>query len=146
MAVNGGTLGGTGKMSGGVTIATATKPGVLAPGIGARPGGLTMVSALTFDSLATYQVDLNSSSSTADEVVANGVTINSGALVSIADLGTGALTIGTAFTVISNTAATPIAGTFGNLADGSTLIIGSNIYHVSYEGGTGNDLTLTVVL
>jgi hypothetical protein len=27
----------------------------------------------------------------------------------------------------------------------STLTAGSNTYAVSYEGGTGNDLTLTVV-
>jgi hypothetical protein len=47
--------------------------------------------------------------------------------------------------VINNTAATPIAGTFSNLADGSTFTVGSNNYQVNYEGGTGNDLTLTVV-
>ena len=72
------------------------------------------------------------------------MTIISGAIVSIDDLGTGTLTAGTVFTVINNTAATPIAGTFSNLADGSTLIVGSNTYKANYEGGTGNDLTLTV--
>jgi hypothetical protein len=72
------------------------------------------------------------------------VTINSGATTTIGDLGTGVLTSGTVFTIISNTAATPIAGTFSNLADGSTLLVGSNTYLVSYEGSTGNDLTLTV--
>jgi hypothetical protein len=49
------------------------------------------------------------------------------------------------FTVIDNTAATPIAGTFANLADGSTITIGSNTFQAGYEGGDGNDLTLTVV-
>ena len=49
------------------------------------------------------------------------------------------------FTGISNTAATPIAGTFVNLPDGSTLTVGRNSYQVSYSGGDGNDLTLTVV-
>jgi hypothetical protein len=52
---------------------------------------------------------------------------------------------GTEFTIINNTAATEINGAFDNLPDGSTLIIGSNTYEVSYEGGDGNDLTLTVV-
>jgi hypothetical protein len=55
------------------------------------------------------------------------------------------LTAGTVFPIISNTASTPIAGTFSNLSDGSTLTVGSNNYQVSYEGGEGNDLTLTVV-
>jgi hypothetical protein len=49
------------------------------------------------------------------------------------------------FTAISNTSATPISGTFANLADGSTLTVGRNNYQVSYSGGDGNDLTLTVV-
>jgi hypothetical protein len=68
------------------------------------------------------------------------VTVNSGATVTIRDLGTRVLTSGTVFTIINNTAATPISGTFSNLADGSTLTVGSDIYRVSYEGGTGNDL------
>ena len=32
-----------------------------------------------------------------------------------------------------------------NLPDGSTFTAGRNNYQASYEGGTGNDLTLTVV-
>jgi autotransporter-associated beta strand protein len=144
VAVNAGTLGGTGRISGTVTIGTATKAAILAPGNGIRPGTLTIRSTLTLNSPATYQIDLNTNKVTADQVVANGVTINSSALVSIGDQGGSVLPPGTAFTVISNTAATPIAGTFSNLADGSTLTIGSNTYQVSYEGGDGNDLTLTV--
>ena len=47
--------------------------------------------------------------------------------------------------MIDNTAATPIAGTFSNLADGSTFTSNGNTYQVDYEGGDGNDLTLTIV-
>jgi autotransporter-associated beta strand protein len=143
--VNAGTLGGTGRISGAATIGTATTAATLAPGNGARLGALTLLNTLTFNSRATCKVNLNSNSATGAQVVATGVTINSGALVSIRDLGTTKLPSGTAFTIISNTATTAIAGTFSNLADGSTLIVGSNTYHVSYEGGDGNDLTLTVV-
>jgi hypothetical protein len=73
------------------------------------------------------------------------MTINSGALFSFTDLGSAMLPTGTVFTAVDNTAATPIAGTFGNLADGSTFTIGSNTYQADYQGGDGNDLTLTVV-
>jgi hypothetical protein len=66
------------------------------------------------------------------------VIINCGAQIVINDLGTATLTAGTIFTVINNASATPIAGTFGNLADGSTLTVGSNTYQANYEGGTGN--------
>jgi len=46
---------------------------------------------------------------------------------------------------LSNTSATGIFGTFANLADGSTVTVGVNKLQVSYSGGDGNDLTLTVV-
>jgi hypothetical protein len=78
-------------------------------------------------------------------VVANRVTINSGASFSFVDNGNIPLLLGTTFTVISSSSATPISGTFSNLADASTFTAGSNTYQVSYEGGDGNDLTLTVV-
>jgi len=55
------------------------------------------------------------------------------------------LPIGTVFTAISNTSEAPISGTFFNLADGSTFTVGSNTFQATYEGGDGNDLTLTVV-
>jgi hypothetical protein len=69
----------------------------------------------------------------------------SGAFFSFAALGGSVLPLGSVFTVINNTAATPISGTFSNLADGSTFTVGSNTFQANYEGGDGNDLTLTVV-
>jgi hypothetical protein len=57
----------------------------------------------------------------------------------------GRFNVGTTFTLLSNTAATPIAGTFANLPDGSIITIHGNNLQASYEGGDGNDLTLTVV-
>ena len=51
---------------------------------------------------------------------------------------------GTVFTLISNTATTAISGTFANLSEGLIFSIGPNTYRVSYHGGDGNDLTLTV--
>lgn len=116
-----GTLGGIGTIAGPVTIASGSSAGFLSPGKATTPGTLALQSALTFDSLATYKVDLNSTTVTADQVVANGVTINSGAQFTPFDRGSSALTPGTVFNVINNTAATPIAGTFSNLADGRHL-------------------------
>ncbi len=147
--VTGGTLGGKGIMGGAVTVGTGNGSGAfLAPGYqhGAdKLGPLTIESPLTFNSDSTYEVELNSSSGIADKVVADGVTINSGAQFSFADLGGGTLTAGTVFIVINNAAATPIAGTFSNLADGSTFSSNGNSFTVNYEGGDGTDLTLTVV-
>ena len=144
--VNRGTLRGTGTIAGSVTLGTGTGSGaVLSPGQGrARPRTLNIQSTLTFNSDATYGFGLNSRTGIADKVVANGVTIIGGAIFSFAEFGNTVLSPGTVFTVIDNTAGTPISGVFSNLADGSTLIGSSNTYLVSYEGGDGNDLTLTV--
>ena len=81
----------------------------------------------------------------ADQVIANGVTIESGAQFDFNAVDNKRLTVGTTFIVINNTSANPISGTFGNLADNSTFTVGLNNYQSSYEGGDGNDLTLTVV-
>ena len=47
--------------------------------------------------------------------------------------------------MISNTSASPIAGAFDNLPDGSVLTSGPNTFAVNYEGGDGNDLTFTAL-
>ncbi len=73
------------------------------------------------------------------------MTINSGVLFTFVDVGTGTLAGRTDFAVINNTSASQIAGTFGNLADGATFTSNGNKFKARYEGGTGNDLTLTVV-
>jgi autotransporter-associated beta strand protein len=147
--VNGGELGGAGIIAGAVSVGTGSGSGaVLAPGFQSddlrSPGTLTIQSLLTFNSDATYKFQLNTWNGTADDVVAGGVTINTGAQFSF-DAGNGALPVGTVFTVITNTSGTQIAGTFSNLPDGATFTSNRNTYQVSYEGGDGNDLTLTVV-
>jgi hypothetical protein len=145
--VDAGILGGGGIIASAVTVGTGSGIGAfLSPGKSSvRPGTLTIQSTLTFNSDATYKFTLNSRRVAAAKVVANGVSIGSGSLFSPADLANSALPLGRVFTVVDNTAVTPIAGTFSNLADGSTLTVGSNTFQVSYEGGDGNDLTLTVV-
>jgi len=77
-------------------------------------------------------------------VIANGVTINSGATFNLSGTAHGQLTQGMVLILIKNTATTPIAGTFSNLPDGSTVVLAGNTFQVNYEGGDGNDLTLTV--
>jgi hypothetical protein len=100
---------------------------------------------LTFQSDAIYNFNLNSKTAKSDSVVANGATINNGAEFTFTDVAHHRLPIGTVFTVIENTSANPIAGTFSDLPDGSTFTSNGNTYQVNYEGGDGNDLILTVV-
>jgi autotransporter-associated beta strand protein len=143
--VSGGSLGGNGIIAGAVTIGRGSRPAFLEPGIGSSLGILTIQSTLILNPVAKYEVEFDSNSLSSDQVVANGVTISSGTTITITDLGAGVLSSGMTLTIIDNTAITPIAGSFDNLSDASTITIGSNTFEVSYEGGDGNDLTLTVV-
>jgi autotransporter-associated beta strand protein len=145
--VNAGMLGGTGTIDGPVMVGSGTGTGgMLSPGHSEDSiGTLTIQKKLTFNSDATYQFQLNSSTANADKVVAHRVSINTGAQFAFADRGNGTLPIGTVFTVVENDTPGSIIGTFSNLPDGSTFSSNGNTYQVSYEGGSGNDLTLTVV-
>jgi autotransporter-associated beta strand protein len=145
--INAGVLAGRGTIAGAVTVGNGSGAGAaLAPGkAGGKTDTLTIQNTLTFQLDSSYNFELKTTVGTADKVVANGVTINSGALFSFIGLGSGTLTPGTVFTAISNTAATPIAGTFINLADGAIVTVNGNNLQADYEGGDGNDLTLTVV-
>jgi len=147
VGVDAGTLAGSGIIAGPVTVGTGSgTDAFLAPSEAARtPKTLTIQSLLTFKADGTYTYKLNTKRARADQVIANGVTIDSGAQFSFTPVANKRLTAGTVFTAISNTSATPIAGTFANLPDGSTFTVGRNAFQVSYSGGDGNDLTLTVV-
>ena len=145
--VNAGTLGGTGKINGAMTVGAGTTSGaiLLAGNSATSPGTLTINNTLTFNSLSTYKCVLNRTRAKASAVSALGVTINSNVSFAFVDTGTGTLATGTVFTVINNTSANPILGTFSNLFDGSVFTSNGNNFQASYTGGDGNDLTLTVV-
>jgi autotransporter-associated beta strand protein len=147
--VNVGTLGGKGIIAGTITVGTGAGSGAfLAPAAGMNAQAtLTIQSSLTFnsDAIYTYTFSATHNRVRTDKVVANGVTINSGATIALSGQIRGPLTQGLVLTVISNTSANPISGTFSNLPDGEIVTISGNNFQASYEGGDGNDLTLTVV-
>ena len=118
----------------------------LAPSKGIKkPATLTIQGALTLNDDSTYLYKLDTKRAKADEVIANGVGIDSGAKFSLRPSGNNALSTGQVFTVISNTSANPIVGTFHNLADDAVVTVNGSNLQASYTGGDGNDLTLTVV-
>jgi autotransporter-associated beta strand protein len=149
VSVTAGTLGGSGTVSGAVTIGTGGGTGAfLAPAVGTNKQAiLTIQSGLTFNSDSTYTYTFKAKKNKArtDKVIANGVTMNSGASFNLSGTAKGTLKQGLTFTVISNTASTPISGTFSNLADGAIISVNGNNFQADYEGGDGNNLTLTVV-
>ncbi len=144
LSINQGTLGGTGKIMGLLSLGTGAGSGAfLAPGLGGS-GRLTVQSSLRFGGLCSYLCEIDTKRKRSDSVTAKGVTILVDTTFRLISLGHRAIPAGTTFAVIDNRSRNPINGTFDNLADGSTISAGGNTYLVNYEGGDGNDLTLTV--
>ena len=145
--VNGGTLGGGGTVSGAVTVGTGSgSGGVLDPAATAKKIVILVTqSSLTMLSDATYRCTIDFKNSKATAVKANGVTIDNAATIVLKNVRNGTLAQGKIFKIISNTSANPISGTFSNLADSAIVNVGGTNFQADYEGGDGNDLTLTVV-
>jgi autotransporter-associated beta strand protein len=144
LQVNSGTFGGRSNISGAVTIGSGSGTGAyLAPGI-KGPGVLAIHNNLTFKADGTYNCDLSLTQGKADKVIAKGVTIENGAQFALQAKGNQTLPAGTVFTVIENKSRQHISGVFANLPDNSTITANDNTFQVSYEGGDGNDLTLTL--
>jgi autotransporter-associated beta strand protein len=148
VTVSAGTLGGRGIIAGAVTVGTGSGAGAfLSPSKGARhPATLTLQSSLTFKSDSSYNYKLSTRRAKADQVIANGVTIENGAQFNFHAAANKKLHSGQVFTALSNTSANLISGIFSNLPDDSTFTVGNNTFQADYQGGDGNDLTLTVVL
>jgi autotransporter-associated beta strand protein len=145
--VNGGTLGGSGTIAGAVTVGTGSGSGAaLIPSAGSRRRtSLRLQSSLILKADATYSCRLYLQGGKSDQVIARGVTIEAGASLTFLEPTSGSVAPGAVLTLIQNSGTTPIAGTFSNLADGAIVTEGGNNFQVSYEGGSGNDLTLTAL-
>ena len=144
--VNSGTLRGHGIIAGTVTVGTGSSSGatLLPDSSFTQSANLTINSALTFRALSTYKCVVNLRNMIAGKVTALGVTISPNTTFAFMETGTGTLSTGTAFTLIKNTSASPIGGTFSNLPDGSTFSVNGKTFKADYQGGDGNDLTLKV--
>ena len=144
--VDAGQIGGAGMIAGTLTIGSGSGSGAaLVPALkSSQRVTMVIVSGLTFNPDGTYSYGVNTNQGLADSVVANGVTIDPGAHFVLVSQGSGILAPGTVFVAIDNTSATAISGNFNGLTEGSTITAGNNTYEVSYAGGDGNDLTLTV--
>ncbi|MDO9297524.1 autotransporter-associated beta strand repeat-containing protein [Bradyrhizobium sp.] len=123
-------------------------------------GTLTMNGALTFGTGGNYFATVDTSS--ADQAAVTGSVTVGGRLVPITAAGFAAA-LNTTFVIIDNDGADPVIGKFSG-TDGSTtttaqvtlnegaLVRGLNpdqasqpVFSISYVGGTGNDVTLTLV-
>jgi autotransporter-associated beta strand protein len=56
-----------------------------------------------------------------------------------------ASSISNQFVLIVNDGSDPVTGTFKNLPQGGTLVLGGALFQISYQGGDGNDVVLTQI-
>jgi fibronectin-binding autotransporter adhesin len=138
-SVAGATLAGTGSVGGSVSVG---EPGArLAPGV--SPGILS-TGHLTLGIGALLVIELNGPAPGTgyDRVNVTGQTSLNDATL---DVTVGfAPPPGTQFTIISNDGADAVDGTFAGLAEGAAFNVNGTTFEVSYAGGDGNDVVLTV--
>jgi len=141
---------GTGLIANSLTVGNGVGPAgsaVLQPGLLSSVGTLT-AGTVALNSDAAFKFTLNSTGggagSGSSELIASSLAINSGAQFVFSDLASspGVLNAdgSVVFTVIQTTGG--ITGTFANLANGSRINDGTNIYQAGYDSNT---LKFTVV-
>lgn len=139
--VTAGTLRGTGSVAGGLYVDDGA---TFAAGDGGI-GTFTVDGKTGFLAGSTFDFELNTTAATYDQLVTNGLSIDSTATINFTDLGGSAWGLGTKITLINNTSGDAISGTFSGYAEGHTFVLGANTFKTTYLGGTGNDFALEVV-
>ncbi len=135
---SGATFGGSGSVS------TILANGTVSPGN--SPGILTS-SNVTFNSSGNFTVELsgpNPGVSGYDQLNVSGTVSLANAALAVFPLFTTPVAIGQQFTIINNDLADAVSGTFNSLPEGSTISISGYQFTISYVGGTGNDVVLTL--
>ncbi len=140
VTVDGGaTLGGSG------TVGAITANGTISPG---NSPGILNSSNVTFSSTGNYTVELNGSNPGVggyDQLNVAGTVSLANATLTVIPNFTKPVSIGKQFIIITNNLVDAITGTFNGLAEGATNMAGGYQFTISYVGGTGNDVVLTLV-
>lgn len=122
------------SLADGAFIAPGASPGIL------NTGNLTFVSGSTYE----FELGGTTAGTGYDQINVTGtVTLGSGTLDVILHGGFKP-TNGQKFTIIANDGSDAVSGTFTGLAEGATFTDEGVTYRISYVGGDGNDVQLTV--
>ena len=128
------------------TVASITvSSGRVWPGSGSAPGVLTSTGPTIFNS-GFFRVDLDGPTAGSDygQLATGGLSLNPLATMLELDQ-TFTPSIGKVFRIIDNTSGGPVAGSFLDLPEGAIFGSGGQAFQISYKGGDGNDVTLTVL-
>lgn len=116
--------------------------GTIAPGH--SPGKITVVNSFDLAATGVYSAEILSTSSY-DQIVAGGVLLDPASKLQLTLVPGATIKKGDTFTIISNTGANPVSGTFAGLAEGAQVVVSGETFTISYVGGDGNDVVLTAL-
>ena len=137
---SGGILKGTGTLKATLLI---NNGGILAPGT--SPGCLSSGSLFLN---GEFQVELQGTTACTlydQQKVTGGVTLNSTtSTLNMSLINKYTPKVGDAFKIIDNDAADVVTGTFKGLPEGATFKVSGYVMKISYKGGDGNDVVVTV--
>jgi len=138
-----GVLQGTGTV-GTVTFAGAGS-GTISPA--ANGAGILTCSNLALRAGVNFAVNLNGTTpgSGYDQLNVHGTVALSNANLAL-NLGGFTPALGDTFTILNNDGVDAISGTFSGLPPGGLLTNGATIFRITYNGGDGNDVTVTTTL
>lgn len=139
--LDGGILAGTGSAG---IISGSSNGGTLGPGNPASSTGTFSTRNFAFAAQSTYSIQVNGTTAGTnyDQTSVTG-TVNLASATLSMSLGY-APSVGDSYTIIANDSTDAVTGTFSGQAEGSTITASGIAFTVSYVGGTGNDVTLTV--
>ena len=149
-AIVDGTYGDTFVESGGILKGTGTvgalsvsSGGTVAPGH--SPGCITTTGNLTLN--GTYQAEIGGTNACTDydQLKVTGTVDLTGSTLTTTLYNGFKPSAGQTYTIISNDGTDAVTGTFNGLAEGATFSVGGYVFKVTYKGGDGNDVVLSVV-
>lgn len=113
--------------------------------LGASPGQVTINGNLALDGNDTLHMEINGVTTAGtdfDQLVVNGTVNLGGATLSTVG-STVSASNGQSVEIVSNDGSDPVSNTFLGLANGATLLVNGQLFEIFYDGGDGNDVTLT---
>jgi len=113
------------------------------PGSSATQTGILSATNLTMPSGSMFDVEANGTTpgSGYSQLATSGTVNITGSTLNFT-LGF-TPSIGASFTIISNTGAGAVVGTFNGLPQNGTFIVNGMTFQISYTGGDGNDVVVT---
>ena len=119
-----------------------TNTGTISPGTGGSAATILVDGDLDAES-GTYEVDVTTTNGVSDLLDVDGAVDVTGATLNVSAMTSPA--IGNQYTIIDNDGADAIVGMFIGLDEGEVFQAGADTYQITYIGGDGNDVVLTVL-